>query len=436
MPDARLILGQTLAFQADPFAAPPQDSAVHRRRGAVLVRAGRIAAVDEADVLRAAHPDAAVEDMGDALLTAGFVDCHAHYPQTGIIASWGKRLIDWLNRYTFPEELRFEDPAYARAQAELYLDLNLANGITSACVYCTVHPQSADALFAAAEARGLRMSGGKVLMDRNAPAGLTDDPRRGYDDSAALIGRWHGRGRMTYAVTPRFAPTSSPAQLEAAGALWAENPGCLMQTHLCEQTDEIAWVRDLYPDDADYFGVYEARGLTGPGAIMGHAIHLTARERAALAETGTGVAHCPTSNTFIGSGLCDVAGLVASGVPVGLATDVGGGSSFSMLATMRAAYEIGQLRGAALHPAQLLWLATEGSARVMRQADRIGGLEAGREADIVALDLAATPVIAQRAARAETIWEALFATIMLGDDRSIRAVWSAGERPATASAPA
>ncbi|SET06181.1 guanine deaminase [Oceanicella actignis] len=424
--DELLILGQTLRLREDPFLVPPEDCAAHDSRGGVLVREGRIAAVGPADALRAAHPRARVEDMGDALIIPGFVDCHAHYPQTGIIASWGKRLIDWLNAYTFPEELRFADPDHARAQAELYLDLNLANGITAACVYCTVHPQSADALFAAALARGLRLCAGKVMMDRNAPPGLTDDPRRGHDESAALIARWHGRGRLGYAVTPRFAPTSTPAQLEAAGALWAAHPDCLMQTHLSEQPDEIAWVRELFPEDPDYFGVYEARGLAGPGAIMGHAIHLTARERAALAETGTGVAHCPTSNAFIGSGLCDVAGLARSGVPVGLATDVGGGSSFSMLATMRSAYEISQLRGAPLHPAQLLWMATAGSARVMRLDDRIGRLETGLEADLVALDLAATPVAAQRAARARDVWEALFATMILGDDRAVKAVWSGG----------
>jgi guanine deaminase len=430
----RLILGQTLALTADPFQAPPEDCAAHTSRGAVLTENGLIRAVGEADALRAAHPDAAATDMGDALLLPGLVDCHAHYPQTGVIASWGRRLIDWLNGYTFPEEARFADPAYARAQAELYLDLALASGVTTASLYATVHPGSAEAVFAAAEARGLRLAAGKVLMDRNAPENLRDDPQSAYDDSKALIDRWHGRGRLTYAITPRFAPTSTPEQLEAAGSLRAEHPDCLMQTHLCEQPEEIAWVRELYPDDPDYFGVYQSRGLAGPGAIMGHAIHLTSRERAALAETGTGVAHCPTSNTFIGSGLCDVAGLRAAGIPVGLATDVGGGSSFSMLATMRAAYEVAQLRGTALHPAQLLWLATEGSAQVMRLSGIVGRLAPGAEADLIALDLSATPVLAQRTARAGSVWEALFAAVILGDDRAIRAVWSGGrlvhERPA------
>ncbi len=424
----RLILGQTLAFKADPFLAPPDEAATQERRGAVAVEGGMIRAVGGADALRARFPHAEVEDLGEALLLPGFVDCHAHYPQTGIIASWGRRLIDWLEHYTFPEEMRFADPDFARAQAELYLDLCLANGITTACVFATVHPESAEAIFAAAEARGMRLSAGKVMMDRNAPDGLRDTAATGYDQSKALIGRWHGRGRLIYAVTPRFAPTSSPEQLEAAGALWAEHPGCLMQTHLSEQPEEIEWVRRLYPHDSDYLAVYERFGLAGAGALMGHAIHLTERERTALRDTGSGVAHCPTSNTFIGSGLCDVAGLARSGVPVGLATDVGGGSSFSMLATMRAAYEVSQLRGAPLHPAELLWLATEGSARAMRLEGRVGRLTEGAEADLVALDLAATPVLAQRAARAESVWEALFAAIMLGDDRALSGVWIAGER--------
>lgn len=423
-----LILGQVLSFRADPFAVPPDDALVWRRRGAILVSGGVIGAVGEAETLRAAHPRARTVDCGANILSAGFVDCHNHYSQTRIIASWGERLIDWLNRYTFPEEMRFGDPAYAAAVAEDYLDLLLANGTTSAAAFCTIHPESVDALFKAAERRGMALTAGKVMMDRNAPAALRDDPKRGYDDSAALIARWSGRGRIAYAISPRFAPTSSPEQLEAAGALWAANPQCAMQTHLSEQPEEIEWVRRLYPHEADYLAVYERFGLTGPGAIMGHAIHLTDRERASLAAGGGGVAHCPTSNTFIGSGLCDVAGLKRGGVEVGLATDIGGGSSFSMLATMRAAYEIGQLRGAALHPAQLFWLATEGSARVMRRPE-LGRLAAGAAADVIALDPESTPVLAQRTARAQSPSDLLFALLMLGDDRAIASTWIAG-RPA------
>ena len=426
-PTKTLITGQTISFMADPFVAPPEEALVHRRHGGVLVAEGRIAAVGEADDLRAANPGVAEQAWDDKIVSAAFVDCHNHYSQTAIIASWGKRLIDWLETYTFPEEMRFGDPAYANRIAERYLDLLVDNGIASAAAYCTIHPESVDALFAAAESRNMRMTAGKVMMDRNAPAGLRDSAQAGYDQSKALIERWKGRGRLTYAVTPRFAPTSTPEQLEAAGALWAQYPDLVMQTHLSEQTEEIDWVRRLFPDDDDYLAVYQRFGLCGPGAIMGHAIHLTERERAALSETGAAVAHCPTSNAFIGSGLCNVEGLKAAGVITGLATDIGGGSSFSMLATMRSAYEIGQLRGDALHPAQLWWLATQGSADAMRLGDRIGGLSVGREADLVILDPSATPVLAQRLEMAGSIDEILFALIILGDDRCIAETYLAGD---------
>jgi guanine deaminase len=422
-----LILGQTLTFAADAFAAGP-EAARHERHGAVLVDGGVIRAVGSADRLRAAHPGAEVTDMGQALILPGFVDAHAHYPQTAMIASWGKRLVDWLNTYTFPEEMRLGDPAYAEAIAARYLDLILAHGTTTVASFCTVHGHSADALFAAAEARGMRIAAGKVCMDRNAPEALRDTAQSGHDDSLALIRRWHGRGRAVYAISPRFTPTSTPEQLEAMGALWAAHPDCLMQTHLSEQVDEVAWVAALHPEARDYLDTYERWGLLGEGALFGHAIHLTPRERARLHEAGASLIHCPTSNTFIGSGLFDLGGLAADGHRIGLATDTGGGSSFSMLRTMAAAYEIGQLRGRALHPAELIWLATEGSARALRMGDRIGRLAPGSEADLVALDLASTPAIAQAAARAGDIWQALFPTIMLGDDRAVAGVWVAGRR--------
>lgn len=433
MPDRQLILGQTLAFAADPFHTPLETAARHERRGAVLIAGGHIAALGDADSLRAAHPDVPVIDYGEGLILPGFVDAHVHYPQTAIIASWGKRLIDWLNGYTFPEEMRFADPAHAAQTAARYLDLVLAEGTTTVCSYCTIHPASVDAIFAEAEARGLRLVAGKTCMDRNAPEGLRDTARSAYDDSKRLLERWHGRGRLGYAVTPRFSPTSSPEQLEALGSLWAEHPDCLMQTHLSEQTDEIAWVASLFPRARDYLDTYEHFGLVGPGAVFGHAIHLTERERARLKEADASLVHCPTSNTFIGSGLFDMGRAVAEGQRVGLATDTGGGSSFSMLRTMAAAYEIGQLSGTPIHPAQLLWLATAGAARSLRLDDRIGRLAPGMEADLVVLDLGSTPAIAQRAARAEDIWQTVFPTIMMGDDRAVRAVWVNGSpvaRPA------
>ncbi len=426
MPDTHLLLGQTLTLAGDPFAAPVDAVARIDSRGAVLLRGGQIAATGTADDLRRAHPKAVLHDYGDRLILPGFVDAHAHYPQTAIIASWGKRLIDWLNTYTFPEEMRLADPDYAAAIAARYLDLTRAHGTTTVCSYCTIHPHSVDALMAEAQRRGQRIVAGKTCMDRNAPEGLRDTAQSAYDDSKALLEHWHGVDRLGYAITPRFSPTSTPEQLAALGALWAEHPDCLMQTHLSEQTDEIAWVRSLYPQALDYLDTYEAHGLLGPNGLYGHAIHLEPRERARLAETGAALVHCPTSNTFIGSGLFDMAARKAEGLRVGLATDTGGGSSFSMLRTMAAAYEIGQLSGTALHPAQLIWLATAGSAEALNLGDRIGTLAPGFEADLTVLDLASTPDIAQRAARADSLWEALFPTIMMGDDRAIHAVWING----------
>ncbi|MBJ3762459.1 guanine deaminase [Maribius pontilimi] len=423
---AELICGQVLEFTANPFDGPPQDAA--RLHGALVIENGAIAALGSKADLRAAHPDARVTDLGHALILPGFVDAHMHYPQTGIVASWGKRLIDWLNTYTFPEEMRFGDPAYARQQAELTLDLALAHGTTTLASFCTIHPESVDAFFEAAAARGMAVVAGKTCMDRNASAGLRDDVASAVDHSAALIARWHGRGRARYAITPRFSPTSTPEQLDALGALWAAHPDCLMQTHLSEQPDEVAWVRELFPDARDYLDTYEAHGLLGARGLYGHAIHLEPRERDRLREVGAALVHCPTSNTFIGSGLFDMAARMAEGQRVGLATDTGGGSSFSMLRTMAAAYEIGQLSGTALHPAQLLWLATEGSARALHAADQIGTLAVGSVADLVALDVSSTPAIAQRAARADDIWQAVFPTLMMGDDRAVVGVWTEGTR--------
>jgi guanine deaminase len=418
---ADLLLGQVLSFEGDPFLLGPEAARVNE---AVLVDGGRIKAVGNADTLRAAHRQARVTDYGKALISAGFVDAHVHYPQTAIIASWGKRLIDWLNQYTFPEEMRFADPTYAAEVASRYFDLALAHGTTSMCSYATIHPASVDAFFDQAQARGLRAFAGKTCMDRNAPEGLRDTAQSAYDDSKALLTKWHRKGRLSYVITPRFSPTSTPEQLAAMGALWREHPDCLMQTHLSEQTDEIAWVKDLFPQSRDYLDTYEAQGLLREGAVYGHAIHLTAREKARLAEAGASVVHCPTSNTFIGSGLFDMG--LAQSLRVGLATDTGGGSSFSMLRTMAAAYEVAQLRGQALHPSQLWWLATQGSARALRAEHQIGNIAVGHEADLVVVNLASTPAIEQATRRAEDIWQALFPTIMLGDDRAIHAVWALG----------
>ena len=422
-----ILTGHVLSFTEDPFGTAPDTSVTWHE--ALVIRDGMIAATGDLDTLRRMAPTAPVTRHDGCLICPGFIDAHVHYPQTAIIASWGARLIDWLDRYTFPEEMRFADPAHATAIAARYLDLTLAHGTTTVCSFCTSHPASVDAFFTAAQARGVRAAAGKTCMDRNAPPALCDTAQSAHDDSAALIARWHGVDRLSYVITPRFAPTSSADQLAALGALWANHPTCLMQTHLSEQPEEIVWVAELFPKARDYLDVYDTFGLLGARGLYGHAIHLTPREAARLAETGAALIHCPTSNSFIGSGLFDIGRRLGEGQRIGLATDTGGGSSFSMLRTMAAAYEIGQLTGTVLHPAQLLWLATAGSARALHMDDRIGTIAPGMEADLVVLDLASIPAIAGRHVRADDIWEAVFPTIMMGDDRAIRDVRLMG-RPA------
>jgi len=423
------IRGQTLSFRDDPFRVGPEAAVAHAEDGAVVVSDGRIVEVGPASEVLARHAEIAVESYPGCLIMAGFIDSHVHYPQLEIIGSYGEQLLEWLNTYTFPAECKFSDAAYARAGAEAFLDVCLANGITTSSVYCTSSPVSVDAFFEAAHARGMRMAAGKVMMDRNAPDSLCDTAERGYSESKALLERWHGKGRLSYVVTPRFAPTSSAAQLEAAGQLWRAHPTALMQTHISESVYEIEWVKELYPEAADYLGVYEKFGLIGAGANFGHALHLTEREVTRLTETGSAISHCPTSNTFIGSGLFDMQALRDCYEPicVGLATDIGGGSSLSMFQTMKASYEICQLQGYSLHPAKALYLATLGSAHALRLGSKVGNLASGYEADIVVVDMRSRPLIDYRMRFVKDLWEALFVQIILADDRAIRATYVAGE---------
>lgn len=424
------IRGRTLAFRGDPFAVAPEEAVSSEEDGAVVIADGRIVEVGPAHEVLARRPGMRVEAYDGALVMAGFVDSHAHYPQMEIIGSYGEQLLEWLETYTFPTEIRYADYEYARAGAEAYLDGCLANGVTSASVFAATYPGSVEALFEGALQRGMRITSGKNMMDRNCPERLRDTAQSGYDQSKSLIEAWHGRGRLTYAVTPRFAITSSPEQLEAAGALWREHPTTLMQTHMSENLAEIRWVGELYPDAPDYLGAYEAFGLIGEGANFGHCIHLGEREIARLTESGSAVSHCPTSNAFIGSGLFDMKGLRDRATPirVGLATDIGGGSSMSMFDTMKAAYEIAQLRGYSLHPAKAFWLATMGSAGALRMDDRIGNLAPGYEADVVVIDLESTPLIRRRMRSADSLFEALFVQMIMADDRAIRATYVAGRK--------
>jgi guanine deaminase len=415
--------GELLSVPVDPLHAGT-DAVRHHRDGLLVVENGHVVAFGDHADLAGRYPEASVTRWPGKLIVPGFVDAHVHYPQTDRIASHGEQLLEWLDRHIFPEERRFADRAHAEAVAGVFCDELLRNGTTSALVFATVHPQSVDALFEAALARGMRIVGGKVLMDLG-PHGLADTPARGVVESEALIARWRGRGRIGYAVTPRFALTSSDAQLAAAGALVARHPAVLMHTHLAENDEEVAAVAARFPDAADYLDVYDRFGLVGPRSVFAHGIHLADRARGRMAAAGSGIVHCPTSNLFLGSGLFDLAAADAHGIPVGLGSDVGAGTSFSMLATMAEAYKVGQLLGHSLDPFRALFLATAGAARVMGLADRIGGLQPGQEADFAVLDPAATPLLARRTAGA-SLPERLFALQVLGDDRAVAATFVAG----------
>ncbi|MFW1677094.1 guanine deaminase [Pontibacter sp. JAM-7] len=361
------------------------------------------------------------------LLIPGFVDSHIHYPQTEMIAAYGEQLLDWLQRYTFPVEMQFADPDHCAAVARWFLDELLRNGTTTAMVFCTVHPTSVDALFQEAWERRLRLIAGKVLMDRNAPEALLEDAETGYQSSQQLIERWHGVDRLSYAVTPRFAPTSSSEQLALAGKLLKQYPGLYLQTHLSENLAELAWVKDLYPDARHYLDVYAQAGLLGPRSVFAHGIHLCADEWNRLAETDSVLAHCPSSNLFLGSGLFDLQQAQASGVRLGMGTDVGAGTSFSMLQTLADAYKVQQLQGVGLEPLQALYMATLGGARALSLDHLIGSFQPGYEADFTVLDLHATPLIQQRLEYCRELKDLLFVLQTLGDDRCVAATYILGQ---------
>lgn len=423
------VRGPLIRFRNDPFLTGREDAFVYESDGLLICENGVVTAVgDHAALAERLPQDVRPVHYPDHVISAGFIDTHIHYVQTGIIAAFGSQLIDWLNHYTFVEEQRFSDAAYARRIASAFCDELLRNGTTTALTFCAVYPGSVDALFEEASARNMRVAAGKVLMDRNAPDALLDTAQSGYDDSKALLERWHGRGRNLYAITPRFAPTSTPEQLEAAGALRREHPEALMHTHVSENTGEISWVRSLFPDRRGYLDVYDHYGLLGPGAVLAHGVHLTGNERGRCSETGTAVSHCPTSNLFLGSGLFHVHDAKDPRRPihVGLGTDIGAGTSFSLLSTMNEAYKVAELSNYPLDSVKAFYLATLGGAQAMGIADKVGSLEPGSEADFVVLDPRATPVLAQRTARVEDIEELLFVLAVMGDDRAVRATYVGG----------
>jgi guanine deaminase len=420
-----VVFGAVLSFGAEP------TDCLHETQGAVVIGDdGRILWRGARHDLPEGYRPFPAEDFGDCLVLPGFIDAHIHFPQYRMLAAPGKDLLDWLHRFTFPEEAPYGDEAHAYAAAEKFLDRLTSHGTTSAMVFSSVHQVSADTLFDAARRRHMAIVTGKTMMDRGVPASVRDSPEQAAVESEALYRRWHGRDRLRYAVTPRFAVTSSEAQLQVAHELMQSLPGALMQTHLSESLAELERIRELYPNDADYTAVYDRFGLLSERSLFAHGIHLCDRECRRLSQTRSIVVHCPTSNMFLGSGLMDMAFLRLERRPVRLAlgTDVGGGTSYSMLATLGAAYKVQMLAGNRPTAIELFHLATRRNAEALHLAGEVGSLDPGKWADIVVIDPYATEVLASRQEISQSLEDMLFALAILGDDRAIRATYVAGKK--------
>ncbi|HEY1983340.1 MAG TPA: guanine deaminase [Xanthobacteraceae bacterium] len=425
---SRAIRGRLLTFLRAPRGGGDAQSYRYIEDGVVVVKDGRIEALGPAAELLPGLPaDTAIDRHADALILPGFIDPHIHYPQTQVIASYGAQLLEWLEKYTFVEEQKFADPTHAARNAEFFLDELARNGTTTAVAYCSAHPASTEALFAAAHRRNVGMIAGTAIMNRNGPPGLLEPSKNAIADSRDLIRRWHGTGRQRYAVTPRFAITSTGEQLAAAGALLEEFPTVLMQTHLDENRDEIAAVKALFPKDPSYTAVYGRCGLLGPRSLMGHCIHLDDDEVALLRDTRSVAVFCPTSNLFIGSGLFNYNRLAAAGVRIALATDVGGGTSYSMLRTAAEAYKVMQLQDQNLPALAAFDLMTRANAATLGLDNEIGTIAPGAFADLVVLDARATPAMAHRMEVTRDLEEELFVLMTMGDDRAVRQTYIAGQ---------
>jgi guanine deaminase len=418
-----------LSFKRAPLSIDDTASYLYIEDGGLLVSEGKIAAIGEYTEIRAQAPEGVTEkDHRPHLIVPGLIDMHLHFPQMQVIGSYAANLLEWLNTYTFPEECRFVESAHAQRIATHFYDELIRHGTTTAVAYCSVHKTSADAFFAEALKRNMLMVGGKVMMDRNAPQGLLDTPELGYDETRQVIADWHGKGRNHVAITPRFAITSTPKQMEAAQALAQEFPDLFIQTHLSENLDEIKYTCELYPEAIDYTDIYVRYGLMGNKTLLGHAIHLSDREADVLSETGAVAVHCPTSNLFIGSGLFPMKKLQRreKSVRIAVATDIGGGSSYSMLRTMDEAYKIQQLLGERLNPLESWYLMTRGNAEALSMVDRIGTLDAGTDADITVLNASSTPAMALKMEVVTSLTEELFLMLTMGDDRTVVETYVAG----------
>ncbi len=422
--------GRIVGFRDDPFLAAPRDCLQHEPDGLVHIENGLIVSVGPyAEIVPTLPAGTQIVCYPNAIICAGFVDAHVHYPQLQMVGAPGEQLLGWLDRYVFPTEAQFADPDHARRVARRFLRELLRAGTTTAAVYCTVHPQSVDAFFAESVRLGTRMIAGKVLMDRNVPDAIRDTAKTGHAESLALIRRWHGKARQSYAVTPRFAPSCSPEQLAAAADLLGQTDGLFLQTHLAENQAEIAWVARLFPEARSYLDVYDRAGLVGARSIFGHGIHLDEQDFCICHRAGAALAHCPTSNLFLGSGNFRLfeARDPRRPVHVALGSDVGAGTSLSSLVTLNEAYKVAQAVGAGtLDAIRGFWLATLGGARALSLDDRIGRVAPGYEADLVVLDPDSSPLLSFRTGFCDSVEELLFALMTLGDDRAIRATYVNG----------
>ncbi|MBE9192733.1 guanine deaminase [Gloeocapsopsis crepidinum LEGE 06123] len=423
-----------LDFVDDPFYVAEAESIRYIADGLLVVENGKIKELGHYQNLQDKYAEVPIIAYPGMLIMPGFIDTHIHFPQTEMIAAYGEQLLEWLNQYVFPTEAKFKDKAYAQKIAAIFLDELIKNGTTTALVFATVHPQSVDAFFEEASRRNLRMIAGKVMMDRNAPNNLSDTAETAYQESKQLIQKWHKKERLLYAVTPRFAITSTPEQLNLAGKLLAEFPDVYLHTHLSENVNEVEWVKQLFPESQGYLDVYDRTGLVGDRSVFAHGVQLTDAEFQRLSKANSAIAFCPTSNLFLGSGLFKLnkAKCVEHPVKLGLGTDVGAGTSFSLLDTATEAYKVAQLQNQKLSPFQALFLATLGGAKALSLEDKIGNFDVGKEADFVVLDLRATPLMALRnsaitpTSLAE-LAEQAFALIVLGGDRAIHATYIMGE---------
>jgi guanine deaminase len=426
----RLLRGRILSFLRQPQDIKDEDSYVYHQDGGLLVDDGRVAAMGDYDVIRRQAPDnAEFVDHRPHLIMPGFIDPHIHFPQMQVVGSYAANLLEWLNTYTFVEEQRFADAGHAARIAAKFFDELVRYGTTTAVAYCSVHKASADAFFAESLRRNMRMVAGKVMMDRNAPAALCDTPQSGYDDTKRVIADWHGRGRNHVAITPRFAITSTHAQMEMSQALAREFPDLHIQTHLSENPDECRFAGELFPEAKDYTDIYARYGLLGRKSLFGHCIHLCDREADAMSESGSVAVFCPTSNLFLGSGLFGMKRLERRAKPVraAVATDIGGGTSYSMLRTLDEGYKVLQLQGDRMTPLESFYRMTRGNAEALALEDRIGTLEVGSDADFVVLDASAVPAMALKMEVVSSLAEELFLMQTMGDDRTIAETYIAGE---------